>query len=442
MILLFIYLLIIACKRVTIRSFNHRSSKSINPVTLRSLNLCLYVRHHTMTSASDVLSSKRAGFVGLGRLGLCTALKFEEAGWDIVGSDVFPSYVDSINAKTLKSTEPGVEFALQHSTRLRATLHLQEVLDHADIIFILVATPTGVGEEAYDTSTLSRVLRDIANLNPTDKHIVICCTVMPGYIASTGSYLLEGCKGCTLSYNPEFIAQGAIMEGLSKPDVVLIGEGSPTVGDILQTMYEDSTSNEPRICRMSTASAEIMKLSVNCFVTTKISYANMIGDIADATPGADKMAILRAVGGDSRVGSKCILPGYGFGGPCFPRDNRALGTYARMVGIEPEICDATDRYNKLHANVMARQLLATGVEQHVISDVAYKPRCPVDIIEESQPIEVAKHLVRAGKTVTIRDRHAIIDLVRRTHGRIFSYEVIDEDVFVEKTENPTSSYKR
>lgn len=396
-----------------------------------------------MSSATSVLSRKRAGFIGLGRLGLCTALKFEEAGWDIVGSDVFPSYVDSINSKTLQSSEPGVEDALRKSTRLRATLNLAEVVSHADLLFILVATPTGVGDQAYDTSTLSRVLNNIASLAPENKHIVICCTVMPGYISTTGSYLIENCKNCTLSYNPEFIAQGAIMEGLSKPDVVLIGEGSQAAGEILQSMYEEATSNEPRICRMSPASAEIMKLSVNCFVTTKISFANMIGDIADATPGADKMAILAAVGGDSRVGSKCILPGYGFGGPCFPRDNRALGTYARLVGVVPEICDATDRYNKLHAGIMAGELLSQDRSQYVISDVAYKPKCPVDIIEESQPIEVAKRLVAAGKTVTIRDRHSIVDLVKRTYGRIFKYEVADpatEDH--QNTNNPTSSYKK
>lgn len=77
-------------------------------------------------------------------------------------------------------------------------------------------------------------------------------------------------------------------------------------------------------------SAEITKLAVNCFVTMKVSYANMIGDIADATPGADKNHILQAVGADSRVGTKYLRPGYGFGGPCFPRDNRALGGYARF----------------------------------------------------------------------------------------------------------------
>ena len=95
-----------------------------------------------MASASDVLKSKRAGFVGLGRLGLCTALKFEQAGWDVLGSDVFPAYVESINSKTLRSPEPGVEGALRSSSRLRATLDLRQVVEHADVLFILVATPT------------------------------------------------------------------------------------------------------------------------------------------------------------------------------------------------------------------------------------------------------------------------------------------------------------
>lgn len=394
-----------------------------------------------MTSAEVIIQAQKASFIGLGRLGLCTALKFEEAGWDIVGSDVFPSYVDSINSKTLTSSEPGVEEALRASKNLRATLSLSEAVNHSDLIFILVATPTGVGDEAYDTATLSRVLSNIAALKPKNKHIIICCTVMPGYIATTGSFLLEECDNCTLSYNPEFIAQGAIMHGLTNPDVVLIGEGSKGIGDVLEVMYQQATANNPRICRMSPASAEIMKLSVNCFVTTKITFANMIGDIADATPGANKFDILSAVGGDSRVGSKCILPGYGFGGPCFPRDNRALGTYARLKGIDPKICDATDEYNKFHAQRMTEELLSKGQDEYVISDVAYKPKCPVDIIEESQPIEIAKRLVRAGKSVIIKDRPSIIDLVKRTHGRIFQYETDDANPVQQQTRNPLSSYK-
>mmetsp|Transcript_3466 Transcript_3466/g.11744 ORF Transcript_3466/g.11744 Transcript_3466/m.11744 type:complete len:397 (+) Transcript_3466:2885-4075(+) len=396
-----------------------------------------------MSSAASVLATKRAGFVGLGRLGLCTALKFEQAGWDILGSDVFPVYVDRINDKTLLSKEPGVSEALRSSNNLRASLKLDEVVNHADLLFILVATPTASGEQAYDTSTLSKVLTDIADVRPSNKHIVICCTVMPGYIATTASYLLEGCENCTLSYNPEFIAQGEILKGLSEPDVVLIGEGTKDAGDILQSIYEEVTTNTPRICRMSPPSAEIMKLSINCFVTTKISFANMIGDIADATPGANKYDILNAVGGDSRVGSRCILPGYGFGGPCFPRDNRALGVYAHSVGVEPTICEATDKYNRLHADIMSNVLLSQNLDHYVISDVAYKPKCPVDIIEESQPLEIARKLVRAGKRVTIRDRKAIVQLVQRTYGRIFDYEIFGSADVAETTmSNPLSSYKK
>lgn len=173
-------------------------------------------------------------------------------------------------------------------------------------------------------SKLGRVLSSINELQPSDKHIVIGCTVLPGYCRDVGSFLLEDCINTTLSYNPEFIQQGDIIHGFLNPDIVLIGQGCEDVGNLLEAMYKSVCENSPMICRMSPSSAEVCKLSINCFVTTKISFANMIGDIADRTPGADKEDILHAVGSDSRIGQKCLKPGYGFGGPCFPRDNRAL----------------------------------------------------------------------------------------------------------------------
>ena len=93
------------------------------------------------------------------------------------------------------------------------------------------------------------------------------------------------------------------------------------------------------------------------------THASHAGDIADRTPGADKDAILHAVGADRRVGHSCLKAGFGFGGPCFPRDNRALGAYARRRGVEPTICDATDDYNKRHAAAMADMLLAQDLER-------------------------------------------------------------------------------
>ena len=130
------------------------------------------------------------------------------------------------------------------------------------------------------------------------------------------------------------------------------------------------------------------------------------------------------MGADSRIGGKCLLPGYGFGGPCFPRDNRALGGYAESVGIRPLISIATDEYNVIHAERMAERKLAEDVEEYTFTDVAYKPKCPVPIIEESQKLAVAARVAEAGKKVIIRDRDFILDMVRSEYGNLFEYEEV------------------
>ena len=216
-------------------------------------------RKNSMATTAD----RTVSIVGLGRLGLCQALVFEAAGWDVLGCDVHPSYVASINEKTLRSSEPEVETMLQNTSRLRATLSLEETLAFSDLVLVLVATPTGIGEHSYDCGSLSKVLDDIAAQKPRNKHVVVCCTVQPGYLERVGALLLAECEGCTLSYNPEFIAQGRILAGLREPEMVLIGEGSIAAGDALQELYESCTSSQPTICRMSVASAELTKLALN-----------------------------------------------------------------------------------------------------------------------------------------------------------------------------------
>ena len=288
----------------------------------------------------------------------------------------------------------------------------------------MVATPTGP-DGAYDVTTLSSVLSEINALRAAHKHVVVTCTVPPGYTDGTGRGLLRDCPGVTLSYNPVFVAQGTIVADLERPDCILVGEGSAEAGDVLLAAHGSFARNEPRACRMSPASAELAKLAVNCFVTTKVAFANMVADVADRTPGADKDAVLGAVGSDARVGAKFLRPGYGFGGPCLPRDNRALGAHARGVGVTPAIPEATDAANEEHARLMARALLDQGLSRYTISDVAYKSRCPVVSIEESQPLVVARLLVEAGKTVTIRDREGIVALCRRQHGDMFLYDVVE-----------------
>ena len=363
--------------------------------------------------------------VGIGRLGICTALILEKAGYDVIGVDVFQSYVDSINSKTLKTSEPLVEEYLKNSQNLKATMFLDEAINHSDIIYILVATPTGSGDKSYDHSHLSKVLHDLNKRKLKNKHIIIGCTVLPGYINNVARSIICDCENTTINYNPEFIAQGSIIKNFESPDIVLIGEETNESGNVIENIYKNiysglDQSRQPKYCRMSAESAEITKLSINCFITTKIAFANTIKDIADKTPNANAKDILSAVGGDLRIGSKCLIPGYGFGGPCFPRDNRALGNYAKSIGIEPIIPNATDASNKFHAENMANDM--SNVEVLVFEDVTYKDNCPVPIIEESQKLEVAKLLAKRGRKVIIKDRKEIIDAVKLEYGNMFHYQ--------------------
>jgi nucleotide sugar dehydrogenase len=391
---------------------------------------------------SNQNQEKRLALIGVGRLGLCMALVAERAGYDVLGVDVLPQYVDAINNRSLKSNEPKVVEYLRAAKRLKASTELDEAIEFSDHLMVLVATPSTGGTRHYDVTQLSRVLMHINRRRPRNKVITICCTVMPGYIATVGRALLADCENVQLQYNPEFIQQGNIIEGLERPDTVLIGESSTYGGDLVERLWRSFVRNPDHVSvhRMSPESAEIAKLALNCFITMKISFANFIGDVADRTPNADKHAILGSIGADSRVGPKCLLPGYGFGGPCFPRDNRAFGGYAESIGIDPMISRATDTYNERHAAYMAEALLLENRPEYVFEGVTYKHPCAVPIIEESQKLAVAARVAKAGKKVTICDRREVIEACKMEWGSLFTYHITD-DLLSPGLHSPNGSYQ-
>lgn len=366
---------------------------------------------------------KSISIIGIGRLGLCTALNFAKAGYNVVGVDINRDYVAQINQKSLNSQEPYVNEYLDTVTTFRASTDITDAIDSSDFIYIMVDTPT-IGDNNYDTKNLEKVLSSLNSHKISNKHVIIGCTVLPGYIDSRAKNFLADCQNISLSYNPEFVRQGSIIEDMKNADMVLIGEGCKEAGDFMEELYRKMCGDKPIIRRMSPASAEICKLSINCFITMKISYSNMVGDIADRTPNANKYDILNAVGCDGRIGTKCLVPGYSYGGPCFPRDNRALGYYANLVGIEALLPKATDQINNLHTEKQIQDLIDEGKDVYVIDDVAYKPNCPVPIIEESAKLKIACGLVNRGKKVIILDRDFIIDEVRRKYGNAFEYQYI------------------
>jgi nucleotide sugar dehydrogenase len=324
---------------------------------------------------------KKISIIGIGKLGICSALCFEKKGYDVLGLDIFQNYVDNINNKKYYSYEPYVNEYLQNSKNFRATTNLDECLNFSDIIFIVVQTPNSGGDKFYDHSILSNILMKINDKKVKNKHLIICCTVMPTYIDQIGKFLISNCNNCTLSYNPEFIAQGNIIKGFENPDMVLIGEGNKEIGDILENIYKNICDNHPKICRMSPLEAEITKISINGFITTKIAYCNMIADLSDKL-GANKYIISNAISSDTRIGNKYFKPGYSYGGPCFPRDSRALAKCIQDNGLNANLCKSVDEQNELHIINDTKKLLKESKNEYIIENLCYKEDSKIPFIEE------------------------------------------------------------
>jgi len=365
---------------------------------------------------------KNITVIGIGRLGLGLALLIENAGFNVCGVDIFPSYVKSLNDKTFKTKEPEYESLLKNSKNFKATTDLQEGLNHSDIIFIIVPTPNRGGDRFYDHSILSNLLLKINKHKIKNKSLIIGCTVMPGYIRDIANLIIKDCENTTINYNPEFIAQGEIVKGFRNPDIILIGTNDDTLGDKLKEIYKNIACTDPKYCILKPIEAEMVKISINGFITTKLSFANMISDVCDRL-GADKNIVLKSIGRDSRIGNKYFNPGYSFGGPCFPRDTKALKQVIDSVNINSDLLDATTKYNEEHSLFQTNQLLKEGKEAYVIEDICYKEGSKIPIIEESAKLKIAKNLVKAGKKVIIKDESHMIDEVIKEYGNLFEYEL-------------------
>jgi UDPglucose 6-dehydrogenase len=183
----------------------------------------------------------------------------------------------------------------------------------------------------------------------------------------------------------------------------LIGESDPESGAALEELYRRYNRNKPRIARMSIISAELTKISVNSYITMKISFTNQLRMIAEQFPKADIHSILEAIGSDTRIGQKYLRAGLSFGGPCFPRDNRLLAYAAREAGLEAPLAVASDTVNhQTNLNLLQKvQKLASTKDTIAVLGLAYKP--DTYITEESAGLFLAQQLKRHGYHVVVHD---------------------------------------
>ncbi len=365
------------------------------------------------------MGKNKLTILGLGKLGLPFSLLLEKNGFSILGVDINRKYVDDINKKTIDTNEPKVKKYLQIAKDFKATTNVKRGIEYSDYLFILVATPS-LKDGRYDHRQIDGIARDLIKYSSPGqkKNVIICCTTMPGYCDKLQNKLKP--YGYSVSYNPEFIAQGSVIEDLANPDIVLIGESNNFVGDKIENIYLTIVKNEPSFHRMSTKEAEITKIALNCFLTTKIAYANMVGDIAisaDCNPDL----ILRAIGSDSRIGEKYINYGYGFGGPCLPRDNKAFSKFAGDQNIKAVISQASDMANDQHLDFQLQQFkkINDKREKIIFKDVTYK--IGTTIIEESQKLKLAILLAHSGYKIVIKDNPKTISQIKKIYGDLFEY---------------------
>lgn len=350
--------------------------------------------------------------IGLGKLGAPMAACLAARGYTVVGCDLNPETVRLIgNAQAPVQEAQLQEMLLQTEGRLTATTDIGEAVQATDVTFVIVPTPSDE-QGAFSLRFVLPVMEQVALAirDKEERHLVVLTsTVMPGATEGEIRPLLERISGKRsgvefgLCYSPEFIALGTVVRDFLSPDFILIGESDPEAGEVLASIYRQVCEPEPPVARMSYVNAEIAKLAVNTYVTTKITFANMLASVCEAVPGGSVDAVSGALGLDSRIGKKCLKGAVGYGGPCFPRDVVALSHLARSLGVPAALAETVDTLNRGMMPQLARKLagrLPAGARVGILG-LSYKPGTPV--IEESPGMALAQALQVAGFPVVAYD---------------------------------------
>lgn len=353
--------------------------------------------------------------IGLGKLGGSMAAGMASRGFNVIGVDVNRHAVDAVNAGMAPVQETGLgEMIAANQERIRATMSAEEAVLNSDISFVIVPTPSderGAFTLQYAKFAFKSLGQALKKKNGYHV-IVLTSTVLPG---ATRQGLLpileqESGKKCGpdfgLCYNPEFIALGSVIRDFLNPDFYLLGESDSRAGDLLEQVHHRVSQNNAPVKRMSLENAELAKIAVNSYVTMKISFANMLAEFCEHLPGGDVDVVSDALGMDKRIGRKYLTGGFGFGGPCFPRDNVALNFMGKALDVDTRLLAVNDDYNRGISSRYVKKLqahLPKGANVAVLG-LAYKPLSHV--IDESPGIYLCKALSEAGYRVVGHDNLA------------------------------------
>jgi UDPglucose 6-dehydrogenase len=343
--------------------------------------------------------SEKLAVIGCGKLGAPLVACLAKAGHLVVGIDINENLIQNLKSRKILWQEPNlVNYLETYKDLINFTSNFDENLQEVTTTFIIVPTPSDSNGVYSIDFVLSAVKNLCEKINETifESHtIVIVSTVMPGDTEGriTDAVKLaagENFERFKICYSPEFIALGSVIYNIENPDMILIGQSDETVGSKLEKILSSMTVNTPIVLRLTTAEAEIAKIAINSFVTTKISFSNQISEICENFSNTSSVNVLKAIGTDSRIGNSYLKQGTSYGGPCFPRDNRAFAKFAESLGISLDLALAADSINNRQNHRLSQLLnrIVPSVKNILVVGFSYKP--DTDVYEESPALSFIK----------------------------------------------------
>ena len=350
--------------------------------------------------------------IGTGYVGLVTGTCFAEMGNDVICIDNDLSKLEKLSNGIIPIYEPGLEDLIKNNTkegRLKFSADIDNAVKESLICFIAVGTPE-LEDGSADLSNVFNVAENIGKSMNDYKIIVNKSTVPVG----TAEKIKEIIKNNTeqdfdIVSNPEFLKQGAAVEDFLRPDRVVLGTDSKNAEKIMLDLYSPFVRNQHPIITMDIKSAEMVKYASNCFLATKISFANEIANLCESI-GADMNNVRRGMCSDSRIGTQFLYPGLGFGGSCFPKDLKALMKTAKENNTDFSIINAAYNVNLQQRENFIKKITnyfgtnLNGIKL-AIWGLSFKPK--TNDMREAPSITIINKLLELGATIRAYDPKAM-----------------------------------
>lgn len=386
--------------------------------------------------------------VGTGYVGLVSGACFAEMGIDVTCVDIDPEKVKCLLEGEIPIYEPGLEELVRRNVeagRLHFTTDLLPCLDNVEVVFSAVGTPPDEDGSA-DLQYVLEVARTFGRHIKKYTILVTKSTVPVGTAKKVKAVIEEELtkRGEQIDFevasNPEFLKEGAAIKDFMSPDRVVVGVESDRAKKVMERLYRPFQMNNYRLYFMDIPSAEMTKYAANAMLATRISFMNDIANLCDLV-GANVDMVRKGIGADTRIGSKFLYPGCGYGGSCFPKDVKALAHTAREYGYTMGVIEAVEAVNERQKEIVVKKLqdkLGTLRGKTIaLWGLAFKPE--TDDMREAPALVVIEKLLEAGASAKVYDPVAMDECRRRIGDRVVyckdMYDVvIDADALAVLTE--------